>query len=41
ATTPTNRLAHVEIYGVVDIDYNNDPHAAGSYTYTVSIMITW
>ncbi|MBU0383482.1 Csu fimbrial biogenesis protein CsuB, partial [Acinetobacter baumannii] len=41
ATTPTNRLANFEIYGVVDLENNNEPHAAGIYKDTVSIMITW
>ena len=41
ATTPTNRLANFEIYGVVDLENNNEPHVAGIYKDTVSIMITW
>ncbi len=41
ATTPTNRLANFEIYGVVDLENNNEPHTAGIYKDTVSIMITW
>ncbi|MDN8171650.1 Csu fimbrial biogenesis protein CsuB, partial [Acinetobacter baumannii] len=41
ATTPTNRLANFEIYGVVDLENNNQPHVAGIYKDTVSIMITW
>ncbi|HCV3129133.1 TPA: Csu fimbrial biogenesis protein CsuB, partial [Acinetobacter baumannii] len=41
ATTPTNRLANFEIYGVVDLENNNEPHAVGIYKDTVSIMITW
>ncbi|EOA6576140.1 SCPU domain-containing protein, partial [Acinetobacter baumannii] len=28
-------------YGVVDLENNNEPHAAGIYKDTVSIMITW
>ncbi|EME9735717.1 SCPU domain-containing protein, partial [Acinetobacter baumannii] len=27
--------------GVVDLENNNEPHAAGIYKDTVSIMITW
>jgi spore coat protein U-like protein len=41
ATTQANRLANFEIYGVVDLDNNNEPHTAGIYKDTVSIMITW
>ncbi|MBD0444191.1 spore coat U domain-containing protein [Acinetobacter nosocomialis] len=41
ATIPTNRLANFEIYGVVDLENNNESHAAGIYKDTVSIMITW
>ncbi|MDW5358023.1 SCPU domain-containing protein, partial [Acinetobacter baumannii] len=40
-TTPTNRMANFEIYGVVDLENNNEPHTAGIYKDTVSIMITW
>jgi spore coat protein U-like protein len=40
-TTATNNLANFEIYGVVDLENNNESRSAGIYKDTVSIMITW
>jgi spore coat protein U-like protein len=40
-TTAANPILDFSIYGVADLDNNNQPRSAGIYKDTVSILITW
>ncbi|HCW3749053.1 spore coat U domain-containing protein [Acinetobacter baumannii] len=40
-TSVANHLVNFGVYGVVDLENNNEARATGIYKDTVSIMITW
>ena len=41
STTTSNTLLGFSVYGVADLNNNNEPRSAGLYKDTVAITITW